>query len=103
MWLTQSLPIAVAIGRNEIAMQNVTLRLREETIDALDGEADEHDVSRSEYIREIVADRHEADEFRVEVENRCVRDGKSSEFNRQARHVESGYLHRHRFNKFLIV
>jgi len=48
-------------------MQNVTVRLPESLTDELDAEADEQDVSRSEYIRETLQNRHEADELREEV------------------------------------
>jgi predicted HicB family RNase H-like nuclease len=48
-------------------MQNVTVRLPEELTDELDAEADEQGVSRSEYIRETLQNRHEADELREEV------------------------------------
>ena len=82
---TDCISIAVAICRNEIAMQthithcsvvfcmadamrNVTVRLRDETVDDLDDEADEQDVSRSEYIREILDDRHKVEQLTEEVE-----------------------------------
>ena len=48
-------------------MQNVTVRLPEQLVEELDAESDEQDVSRSEYIRETLQDRHEADELREEV------------------------------------
>jgi Arc/MetJ-type ribon-helix-helix transcriptional regulator len=48
-------------------MQNVTVRLPEELVKELDAESDEQDVSRSEYIRETLQDRHETDELREEV------------------------------------
>jgi uncharacterized protein YlxW (UPF0749 family) len=51
-----------------MSKQGVTIRLREELIDALDEEADEKDVSRSEYIREILHSRHEVDELQEQVE-----------------------------------
>jgi len=50
-----------AISRNQAAMRNVTIRSREELIDGLDGEADDKGISRSEYIREILEDRHRVD------------------------------------------
>lgn len=49
-------------------MRSITVRIREELIDVLDDEADEHDISRSEYIRQILDSRHEADELRERVE-----------------------------------
>lgn len=49
-------------------MQNVTVRLREELIDRLDDEADERGVSRSEYIRDILDERHRVEEVEAEVD-----------------------------------
>jgi chromosome segregation ATPase len=49
-------------------MQNVTIRLREDLLDELDQEADEEGVSRSEYVRDILEDRHRADDLEGEVE-----------------------------------
>ena len=43
-------------------MRNTTLRLEEETIGELDEEADEHGLSRSEYLRMLIRTRHEHDE-----------------------------------------
>ncbi len=48
-------------------MRNVTVRLREELIDRLD-EADERGVSRSEYIRDILDERHRVEELEAEVD-----------------------------------
>jgi Arc/MetJ-type ribon-helix-helix transcriptional regulator len=62
-WFCETL---VFVG-NESAMQNVTVRLPEELVEELDAESDEQDVSRSEYIRETLQDRHETDELREEV------------------------------------
>jgi hypothetical protein len=42
-------------------MQQITLRIPEDTVAELDDEADEHGVSRSEYIRDILDSRHEHD------------------------------------------
>lgn len=63
-----SLPIATAIACNQFAMQNVTIRLREDLVDDLDQEAEEADVSRSEYVRSILENRHKADELETEVD-----------------------------------
>jgi chromosome segregation ATPase len=49
------------------AMRNVTVRLHEDTIDDLDNEADERDISRSEYIRQILRERHETEQLTEEV------------------------------------
>ena len=47
-------------------MQNVTVRLPEELIDRLD---EESDASRSEYIREILSERHRADELEERIDH----------------------------------
>jgi len=49
-------------------MEQITVRLPEEMLDALDEEADEHGVSRSEHIRATLASRNDdaADESEVE-------------------------------------
>jgi len=54
-------------------MRNVTIRLRQDLIDSLDDEADDRDVSRSEYIRQILDDRHEVDELRDRLDAREAR------------------------------
>lgn len=51
-------------------MDSITLRLEPDTIKSLDDEADEHGVSRSEYIRTIIDRRHEHDRIRDEYEER---------------------------------
>lgn len=45
-----------------------TIRLRESLIEDLDTEAEERDVSRSEYIRQILSERHRAEELAEEVD-----------------------------------
>ena len=50
-------------------MQNLTIRLREELIDRLDREAEEAGVTRSEYIRQIIEDRHRAAELEETVDD----------------------------------
>jgi metal-responsive CopG/Arc/MetJ family transcriptional regulator len=52
-------------------MQNVTLRMADELVESLDEEADNHDLSRSEYIRNILHDRH--DESALQRENEQLR------------------------------
>lgn len=47
----------------------ITIRLREELIDRLDSEAEDENVSRSEYVREILQDRHRADELEDKIES----------------------------------
>lgn len=49
-------------------MEPVTLRFESDTIESIDEEADESGQSRAEYIREVVRNRHEADEIRDEYE-----------------------------------
>jgi chromosome segregation ATPase len=45
-----------------------TVRLEETLIDDLDEEAEEKDVSRSEYIRQILRERDEKEELRDEID-----------------------------------
>lgn len=47
----------------------ITIRIREELIDRLDSEAEDEGVSRSEYVREILRDRHRADELEDEIQS----------------------------------
>jgi metal-responsive CopG/Arc/MetJ family transcriptional regulator len=54
-------------------MQNVTLRIEADLVDELDQEADDRDRSRSEYIRQILRDRHEAENKRVEYDHLLAR------------------------------
>lgn len=49
-------------------MRQITLRIPERTLDELEEEAEERGVSRSEHIRDILDDRHEADELRREID-----------------------------------
>ncbi|WP_225336652.1 ribbon-helix-helix domain-containing protein [Halomicrobium urmianum] len=51
-----------------MSRKSITVRIREDLIDRLDEEADERDVSRSEYIRGILEDRHRAEELAERVE-----------------------------------
>jgi predicted transcriptional regulator len=43
-----------------------TIRLDDKLIEEIDEEAEERDVSRSEYVRQILRERHESDELREE-------------------------------------
>jgi len=45
-----------------------TIRIEESLIDDLDEEAEERDVSRSEYVRQILRERRESEELREEVD-----------------------------------
>jgi len=50
-------------------MKTLTLKIDEDTVDELDDEVDERGYSsRSEYLREIIDTRHEADELRDELD-----------------------------------
>lgn len=49
-------------------MEQITLRISENTLESLEGEADEHGRSRSEHIRDVLESRHEIDELRSEHE-----------------------------------
>ena len=73
-------------------MAQTTLRLPDDMLDALDSEADEHDASRSEYIRDILASRHEQDGMHDE------HDGMHDKYTRQIAELEreNERLHRER-------
>jgi|APHM01.1.fsa_nt_gi Ribbon-helix-helix protein, copG family. len=45
-----------------------TIRIGENLIEELDAEAEERDISRSEYIRQILCERGESEELRKEVD-----------------------------------
>lgn len=49
-------------------MEAITLRLEADTIESIDDEADERDLSRSEYIRNTLRTRHETEQLRREHE-----------------------------------
>ena len=49
-------------------MEQITVRIPEEMLEELEAEADEHGVSRSEYIRSLIASRHEDAEREAEIE-----------------------------------
>lgn len=49
-------------------MKNVTVRLSEEQVETLDKEADDLDLSRAEYIRDLIMKGRESDEIRRELE-----------------------------------
>lgn len=49
-------------------MDSITLRLQPDTIESLDEEADEHGVSRSEYIRDLIQSRGEYKRLREKYE-----------------------------------
>lgn len=51
-------------------MEPITFRVDEEVADAIDAEAEEEGVSRAEYLRQIVRNRHESDRIREEYEQR---------------------------------
>jgi chromosome segregation ATPase len=49
-------------------MKNLTVRVPESLIQDLDEEAEEEEMTRSEYIRQILQERHETEELREEVQ-----------------------------------
>jgi predicted DNA-binding protein len=49
-------------------MKNVTVRLSEEQVETLDVEADDLDLSRAEYIRDLIEKGRESDKIRRELE-----------------------------------
>lgn len=49
-------------------MQQITLRIREDTLEALEEEAEERGVSRSEHIRDILDSRDDVEDLQTEVE-----------------------------------
>jgi septal ring factor EnvC (AmiA/AmiB activator) len=51
-----------------MAKESITIRLQADLIDVLEKEAGEESVSRSEYVRQILQNRHESDELADEVE-----------------------------------
>jgi len=51
-------------------MEPLTIRIREETKESLESGASEHDVSVSEYIRELIRKGREHDELRERLEAR---------------------------------
>jgi len=59
--------VTVYLEPNTMARESVTIRLREELIERLDDEAEDQDVSRSEYVRDILNERHEAAALQEEV------------------------------------
>jgi chromosome segregation ATPase len=51
-------------------MEPLTIRVREETKESLQSEADEYDVSVSEYVRELIEKGREYDEIKERLEAR---------------------------------
>jgi metal-responsive CopG/Arc/MetJ family transcriptional regulator len=49
-------------------MENLTVRVPESLIQDLDEEAEEEEMTRSEYVRQILQERHETEELQAEVE-----------------------------------
>jgi chromosome segregation ATPase len=52
-----------------MAKETITIRIEGDLIDSLDAEAEDRDVTRSEYVRQILKDRRESDELREEIES----------------------------------
>lgn len=75
-------------------MQQITLRLGEELLDRLDEEADAAGVTRSEYIREILDERHDAGTVDVATLHGVARElrereGALAEARRDLEHAEA--------------
>lgn len=51
-------------------MENIGIRVTEEMLEQLDNEAQKQDVSRSEYIRTILSNRHETNQIQTEYEEK---------------------------------
>jgi chromosome segregation ATPase len=51
-----------------MAKETITIRIEGDLIDSLDAEAEDKDVTRSEYVRQILKDRRESDELREEID-----------------------------------
>ena len=51
-------------------MEPLTIRIREETKESIEGEASEYGVSASEYVRELIRKGREYDELRDRLEAR---------------------------------
>ena len=52
-----------------MAKEAITIRIDGDLIDSLDAEAEDRDVTRSEYVRQILKDRRESDELREEIDS----------------------------------
>lgn len=74
-------------------METITLRVEADTLESLDAEADERGVSRSEYVRELLRTRHEADRLREEIEDlrgeRDAAEARADDLRRQLRSANS--------------
>jgi len=51
-----------------MSREQTTIRLTESLLDEINEEAEERDLNRSEYIRKLLQNRHEADELRNEID-----------------------------------
>jgi uncharacterized coiled-coil DUF342 family protein len=51
-----------------MAKETITIRIDGDLIDSLDSEAEDRDVTRSGYVRQILQERHRADELREEID-----------------------------------
>jgi len=52
-----------------MAKETITIRIDGDLIDSLDAEAEDRDVTRSKYVRQILKDRRESDELREEIDS----------------------------------
>lgn len=70
-------------------MEAITLRLESDTLESIDEEATEHDLSRSEYIRNILRTRDESDQLRDKHERiRAEYERQVSELERERDRLE---------------
>lgn len=49
-------------------MKQITIRLREDVIDALEAEAEDRGVSRSEHVRDVIDSREDVTRLRARIE-----------------------------------
>lgn len=69
-------------------MEPLTIRVREETKESLEGEADEYGVSVSEYVRTLLARGREYEDLRARLESREERIGDLEEQLRRRSEIE---------------
>lgn len=64
---------------NTICMENIGIRVTKEMLEKLDNEAQKRDVSRSEYIRTILSNRHKTSQIQTEYEEKLKNHKKNIE------------------------
>lgn len=87
--------IQTHVLRVRIDMEQITLRLPADELEAIEDEADEHDESRSEYLRDVIESRHEHGEDVDELLDKITtleaeRDGLADEL--EEKKIEIGRL-----------